>query len=92
MVVASTEGIEVVQAVKSNGVFRGIVTESCSVAGDVTATDVVGGLGTNQETVTAEDCISGESGSLFTAKKSQETIREVVSIACTLSTSSVARV
>jgi hypothetical protein len=71
MVVASTEGIEVVQTMESNGVVRGAVAESCSVTGDIATAYVVGCLGTKEETVTTENSISSESRSLFTKNKNK---------------------
>ena len=68
VVVAGTVTIKVVEAVKSNSVFGGIVAYSSGIAGNIAAADVVRGLSTNQETVTAEDSISSESGSLYTKK------------------------
>lgn len=64
VVVASGEGLEVVQTVEGDGILRGIVAQSSSIAGDVPATDVVGGFGANEETVTAKDSISGEGWAL----------------------------
>lgn len=64
MVVAGREGLEVVESVNSDGVFRGIVANGSRVAGDVAFSDVVRGLSTNQETIASEDSISGESGAL----------------------------
>jgi len=68
MVVASTEGVEVMQTMKGNGVIRSAVAESCSVACDIAPAYVVSCFGTKQETVTAENSISSESRSLFTIK------------------------
>ena len=64
VVVASREGLEVVQTVEGDGILRGIVAQSSSIAGDVPATYVVGGFGANEETVTAKDSISGEGWAL----------------------------
>ena len=65
MVVTSGEGIEVVQAVEGNGVFRSIVASSEGVTGDVTLREVVGRLSTKKETITSHDAVGGESRTLI---------------------------
>jgi hypothetical protein len=68
VVVAGTVGVEVVQTVKGDSVFRGVVADSSSVTSDVATTDIVGGFGTKQETVTSENGVGSESRALFTKK------------------------
>lgn len=48
-----------------DSVFRGIVADGSSVAGDVALGDIVGSLSTNEETVTAKNSVSGEGRALF---------------------------
>lgn len=47
-----------------NSVFRVGVPKSSVVALDLTITEIVGGLGTNEETIAHDDSISGEGRSL----------------------------
>lgn len=47
-----------------NGVLGGVEADSGGVAGDLAFGDVVGGLSTDEETVTAEDSIGSEGGAL----------------------------
>lgn len=64
MVVAGSEGGQVPETVEGNGVLWGRVADSTSVTGDLALGDVVRSLSTDEETVTAEDGVSGESGTL----------------------------
>lgn len=66
VVVGRGEGLEVVETVHGNGVFRGVVPEGGSVAGDVATGNVVRGLGADKETVTTQNGVCGESGALTT--------------------------
>lgn len=65
MVVAGGEGVQVVEAVYGDGVFGCVVADGGCVAGDVALCDVVRGLCADEETVTAEDGIGCERGSLW---------------------------
>jgi hypothetical protein len=68
MVVAGREGVKVVETVEGNGVFRRVVTNSSSIAGDAAGGDVVGGLGTKEESVATENGISRECWALEEVK------------------------
>ena len=64
MVVAGAEGVQVVQPMEGDGVFRSTVADSGGVAGHVAFGDIVCSLSTNEETVTAENSVSSESRAL----------------------------
>lgn len=64
MVVAGGEGAQVPEAMDGDGVLWGGVTDGAGVAGDLALGDVVGSLGTDQETVTTENGVSGEGRAL----------------------------
>lgn len=64
MVIARGEGVEVVETVDGDGVLRGIEAERSRVAGDFTLGHVVSSLGTEKETITTEDGVCGERGTL----------------------------
>jgi len=64
VVVRSSEGGEVSETVEGDGVVRGGVTESTGVSGDGTGGDIVRSLGTNKETVSANNSVGGEGGAL----------------------------
>lgn len=64
VVVRSGEGGEVAQTVQGDGVVRGGVAESTGVSGDGTRGDIVGGLGTDKEAVTADNGVGGEGRAL----------------------------
>ena len=66
MVVARGEGVEVVEAMNSQGILRGIIANSSGVAGNFSLGDVVGSLGTKEEAITTEDGVCSESGTLDT--------------------------
>jgi hypothetical protein len=65
VVVAGGERVEVVQAVNSDRVLGRIVTDSSSVLGELALGDVVGSLGTNKESITANNAVSSNSRSLM---------------------------
>ena len=92
MVVARGEGGEVAEAVEGDGVLGGTVAEGSSVTSDLALSNVVRSLGTEEETVTADDSVSGEGGALippgFVSMKS----RYSVEMCFTLKTSRKARV
>lgn len=64
VVVRGGEGGEVAEAVEGDGVLGGGEAEGSGVAGDGTGLDVVRGLGTDKETVVADNGVSGEGGAL----------------------------
>jgi hypothetical protein len=64
VVVAGGEGVQVVEAVKGDSIFGSIVAEGSSIAGDVAFSDIVGSLGTNEETVATKDGVSSEGRAL----------------------------
>lgn len=55
MVVRSTENGQVGESVKSDGVRRSGVSESDGVTSDGSSGDRVGGLGSEEETITSDD-------------------------------------
>ena len=64
VVVAGAEGGEVAKTVKGHGVLRGGEADGTGVSGDGASGDVVRGLGTDEETVPADDGVGGEGGTL----------------------------
>jgi len=64
VVVAGGEGVEVVGAVKGNRVIGSVEAKGSSIAGDLALGDVVRGLGTEEEAVTAENGVGSECGTL----------------------------
>ena len=72
VIVAGGEGLEVVETVKGNSVFGGVVAEGSSVAGDVAFSHIVGSLSTNKEAIATEDGVGGEGGALNTTCVSSE--------------------
>lgn len=64
VVIARGEGVEVVETVKGDGVFGGIVTDGRGVASNLTLGDVVSSLGTKKETITTKDGVCSESRTL----------------------------
>jgi len=64
VVVAGGEGGEVSETVDGDGVLRGGEADGTGVSGDSTGGDVVGSLGTDEETVTTENGVGGEGGAL----------------------------
>ena len=89
VVVAGREEVHVVETVDGDGVVRGTVANGRRVPGDLALGDVVGCLSTDEETVTTEHGVSGESGAL-------EDVRNCSPLAAwvmrTLNTSRTARV
>jgi hypothetical protein len=67
VIVRSRERVQVVEAVDSNSIFRGVVAHSTSKMGDFAILDIVSSFTTNKEPITAEDSISSESRTLFKA-------------------------
>lgn len=64
VVVRGGEGGEVAEAVEGDGVLGSGEAEGSGVAGDGTGLDVVRSLGTDKETVVADNGVSGEGGAL----------------------------
>lgn len=65
VVVARGEGLEVAETVEGDSVLGGTVAEGSGVAGDLTLSDVVRGLATEEEAVAADDGVSSEGGALM---------------------------
>ena len=74
VVVAGSEGVEVVETVDRHGVFWCIVTNGSGVAGDLSIGDVVRSFGTKEETIAAEDGVSSESGTLNVEMKARKKV------------------
>lgn len=70
VVVRSGKGGEVSETVEGDGVVGGSVTESTSVSGDGTGSDIVRCLGTNEETVSANNGVGSEGGALGVSTRS----------------------
>jgi hypothetical protein len=64
VIVARGEGVEVVKTVQGDGVLRGIVADGSGVAGNLSLSDVVSGLRTEEEAIPTEDGVGGECGAL----------------------------
>lgn len=64
VVVACSESAQVTETVEGDGVLGGTVAEGSSVTSDLALSNVVRGLGTEEETVTTENGVSSESGAL----------------------------
>ena len=60
VIVARSESVEVVETMNSHGILRSIATTSSGVSSNLAFGDVICGLSTEQEVVTAEDGVSGE--------------------------------
>jgi hypothetical protein len=64
VVVRGGEGGEVAESVQGDGVLWGRETDGSGVSGNVARGDIVRSLGSDEETVTAEDSVGGEGGAL----------------------------
>ena len=64
VVVARGEEVEVVQALEGDGVLGSAEADGGSVPGDLALSDVVRSLTTKEESVTADDGVSGEGRAL----------------------------
>ena len=64
VVVACSESAQVTETVEGDGVLGGTVAEGSSVTSNLALSNVVRGLGTEEETVTTENGVSSESGAL----------------------------
>lgn len=64
MVVRSGKGGQVAETVEGDGVVGGGVTESTGVSGDGAGSDIVRSLGTDKETVSANNSVGSEGGTL----------------------------
>jgi len=69
VVVARSKGVQVAKTVEGNSVLGRAEANSSGVLGDAALSDVVGSLGAEQETVTANDSVSGEGWSLEEVKE-----------------------
>jgi hypothetical protein len=58
------EGLAVVVGNSGRRTYRSRVTDGTGVSGDGTSQDIVGGFSTDQGTVTAQNDVRGEGGSL----------------------------
>lgn len=76
VVVRGGEGGEVTETVKGDGVLGGREADGTSVSGDGAGEDIVRSLGTNKETVTTDNGVSGEGGPLQGALASLLMIRK----------------
>jgi hypothetical protein len=65
VVVASSKGGQVTQAVDSNGVLWSRVTDGTSVTSDGSGEDIVSGFTTYEETIPTDDGVSGEGWALY---------------------------
>lgn len=65
MVVAGSEGLQVVESVDGDSIIRGVVADCSSIACDVALSDVVSSLSTNQEAVTTQNGVGGKGGTLY---------------------------
>jgi hypothetical protein len=64
VVVAGGEGVEAIEGVDGDRIFRSVVTHSSSKAADNALSNVVSGLTTEVEAVTAENSIRSDGGAL----------------------------
>ncbi len=64
VVVAGSVCVHVVKGLKGDSVFGRVVTDGSSVTADVTVSDVVRSLSTEEETITTNDSIGSEDGAL----------------------------
>ena len=78
VVVAGGEGFQVVEPMDGDSIFRGIVADCSSVAGDIAFGDIVGRFSTNQEAVTTQNGVGSEGGSLRRVGK--RSVRENVRV------------
>jgi hypothetical protein len=69
VVVGSGKGGQVAETVEGDGVVGGGVTEGTGVSGDGTGSDVVRSLGTDKETVSANNSVGSEGGALSVSIK-----------------------
>ena len=68
MVVARSEGRQVAETMESDSVLGRAEADSTGVAGNLAFGDVVRGLSTDEETIAAENGISGEGRALIVTK------------------------
>jgi len=62
VVVAGSEVLQAVETVDSNGVLGGIVAHGSSVAGDLAVSDIESSFTTDEETITTNNGVCGDSG------------------------------
>ena len=70
VVVAGTEGGEVPETVQGDGVFGSGESDGTGISGDRTRSDIVGGLGTDEEAISTDDSVRGERGTLCVCPRS----------------------
>lgn len=68
VVVAGGVGVQVIESLKSDSIFRSVVANSGGVTGQVALGDVVSSLSTEEEAITTNDSISSEGGPLITTQ------------------------
>ena len=76
MVVRSGKGGQVSETVEGDGVVGGGVTESTGVSGDGTGSDIVRCLGTNKETISANNSVGSEGGALVVSSYAPDVAAE----------------
>jgi len=92
VVVAGSEGVEVVGTVEGNSVVGGVEAEGGSVAGHFALGNVVRGLTTEEEAITAQNGVGSECGTLKKRATISECKRTGQRIGRTLKMSRAARV
>ena len=64
VIVARGERVEVVQALEGDGVLGRAEADGGGVPGDLALSNIVRGLGTDKETIAADNSVSSEGGAL----------------------------
>lgn len=91
MIITGRESIEIVQSMKGDWIIQSIVAKSSGIAGDIASCHIIWSLCTNQETITTNNSVGSESGTLQPQKKkSQSEENETCQKNRTLKTSRVA--
>lgn len=78
VVVAGGEGVQVVETVEGDGVFRSVVTKGSRVTGDLAFSKVVGSLSSDEEAITTENSVSSKGRTLQSSKLASEFIIELL--------------
>jgi hypothetical protein len=65
VVVAGSEGREVTETVEGDGVLGSGESNGTGISGNLARGDIVSSLGTDKETIAAENGVGGEAGSLI---------------------------
>jgi hypothetical protein len=76
VVVRSGKGGQVSETVEGDGVVGGGVTEGTGVSGDGTGGDIVRCLGTNKETISANNSVGSEGGALVVSSHAPDVAAE----------------